>query len=100
MEINDFSFHDATILEVREYPEHQRLEVLINFPVDWYKNKYEFRKMIFTDVIYYQVSGFPFAGEPAILEIHELNDDNGKKIEIVTNAGKRVIGYSNFELIT
>lgn len=100
MKVNDFSFHDATILEVRECSEQQKLVIYIDFPVDWEENKFEPRKMVFTDVTYYCVTGFPFIGQHTILEIEELNEDSTSKVEINTNAGKRVVRYGSFELTT
>jgi hypothetical protein len=100
MNINDYSFHDAIILGVREYPEHQKLEIEIDFPVDWENNKFQLRKMMFVDVISYSINTIPFVGHPTILEINELKGSPKIIIEIITNAGKRIIEYRDFELTT
>ena len=112
MDIDDFSFHDSTILEIREFPENQILELLLDFPVDWENNLFEHRILKFNEVINYKLSSIPFRGSPAILEINKLgvvkyefgsgrNAINAErnKIEIITNAGKRTIEYTTCEMM-
>jgi len=99
MDISDYSFHDTTILQVREYPEFQILEFHIDFPVDWETNKFELRILKFTQVTYYSFDTIQFAGNPTILDINEMGTTKNK-IEIITNAGKRIIEYVNVELLS
>jgi len=112
MNIDDFSFHDSQILEVKETSE-QTIDFLIDFCTDWQNNVFEKRILRFKDVINYHIDQIPFAGQPTILEIVNLGQltktfGTGRnqieavrnKIEMQTNAGNRTIEYSEFELIT
>lgn len=112
MNIDDFSFHDSQILEVKETLE-QTIEFLIDFPTDWEKNIFERRILRFKDVINYHIDEIPFARQPTILQIVNLGQirkvfgaDKNKievvrnKIEMQTNAGNRIIEYSDCELIS
>ena len=112
MNIDDYSFHDAQILNVTENSEHHSLEFLIDFPVDWNNNIFEHRILKFSDVITYCIKEIPFAGCPTILDIvnfgvivktfgegrNELKIKR-TKIEIQTNAGDRIIEFSSCELL-
>jgi hypothetical protein len=111
MNIDDFSFHDSQILEVKETSE-QTIEFLINFPIDWQNNIFEIKILRFKDVITYHIDEIPFEGKPTILQI--INFGKIKKIfeagrnrleflrnriEIQTNAGNRIIEFSDCELV-
>ena len=113
MNIDDFSFHDSEILEVRETSSDQTIDFLLEFPTNWEKNIFEKRILRFKDVINYHIDEIPFVGRPTILQIINL----GQKIktfgvgrnqfetlrniiEIQTNAGNRIIQFSDCELIT
>ncbi|MBD1366714.1 hypothetical protein IDJ77_23080 [Mucilaginibacter sp. ZT4R22] len=106
IDINDYSFHDSEILEVRE-TNYQILEFLIDFPTDWEKNVFERHVISFHDVINYSIKEIPFEVTITILDINDLGSvtrtwGQGKNamkatrnsIEIVTNAGSRKIEYS------
>ncbi|HMO34272.1 MAG TPA: hypothetical protein PKE07_14850 [Lacibacter sp.] len=112
MNIDDFSFHDSQILEVKETSE-QTIDFLIDFCTDWQNNIFEKRILRFKDVINYHIDEIPFAGQPTILDIVNLGQftktfGTGRnqieavrnKIEMQTNAGNRTIEYSECELIT
>ena len=111
MNIDDFSFHDSQILEVKETSE-QTIDFLIDFCTDWQNNVFERRILKFKDVINYQIDEIPFIGRPTILEIINFGQitktfGTGRnqieavrnKIEMQTNAGNRIIEYSDCELI-
>ena len=111
MNINDFDFHDAEILEVRETKE-QKIDFFIDFCTNWQNNVFEKRILRFKGVINYHIDEIPFGGRPTILEIVDLGQftkifGTGRsqieavrnKIEMQTNAGNRTIEYSEFELI-
>lgn len=111
MTINDFSFHDAQILEVKE-TEEQTIDFLIDFCTDWQNNVFEKRVLRFKDVINYHIDEIPFSGRPTILEIVDFGkitkvfgtggnqiEAVRNKIEMQTNAGNRIIEYSECELI-
>jgi hypothetical protein len=112
MNIDDFSFHDSQILEVKETSE-QTIDFLIDFCTNWQNNIFEKRILRFKDVINYHIDEIPFAGQPTILDIVNLGKftktfGTGRnqieavrnKIEMQTNAGNRIIEYSECELIT
>ena len=111
MNIDDFSFHDSQILEVKETSK-QTLDFLIDFCTDWQNNVFEKRILSFKDVINYHIDEIPFGGRPTILEIINFGQirktfGTGRnqieavrnKIEMQTNAGNRIIEYSDCELI-
>lgn len=111
MNIYDFSFHDSQIIEVKETAE-QTIEFLIDFCTDRQNNVFEKRILRFTGVINYHIDEIPFGGRPAILEIVNFGQikktfGTGRnqieavrnKIEMLTNAGNRIIEYSECELI-
>ena len=54
MNINDFDFHDAEILEVREI-EEQTIDFFINFCTEWQNNVFEKRILRFKGVINYHI---------------------------------------------
>ena len=112
MNIDNYSFHDALILEVKETPKEQILDFLIDFPVDWENNVFEKRVLRFNNVVLYSIDEISFDGQPAIMNI--LNNGIIKRligsgrnqieivrqqIEIQTNAGKRIIEFSDCEFI-
>lgn len=112
MKIEDFSFHDSEILEVKEISSEQTIDFILQFPTDWANNIFEKRILRFKDVIYYLVDEMPFGGQPTILQIVNLGqklktfgvDRNQFEavrnvIEIQTNAGNRTIHFSDCELI-
>lgn len=112
MSIDDYSFHDSTILTVIEYTRNQIVDYLIEFPTDWENNKFEKRTLRFTDVITHNIEEIPFAGQPAIMEIinhgkiqklfgtgrNQIKAER-QKIEIKTNAGTRLIEFANCEFL-
>ena len=99
MNLSDYSFHDSTILEVKEMSSEQAIEYLINFPVNWKENIFEHYVLKFKGVLFYLVDEIPFVGEPTILDIEASKEtDTVRKIAIITNAGRREIHYSSIEL--
>jgi hypothetical protein len=112
MIFDELSFHDATILEVKEDSETQTLDLILDFAVDWENNKFEKKVLRFKEAIVYIKIEIPFAGCPAILEIKQLNSYkhsysfadgisvNAKhKVEIVTNAGSRWVEFEEAEFL-
>jgi len=111
MNIDDFSFHDSRILEVREIS-GQVIDFLLNFPIDWENNLFEKRTLRFKGVTSYNIEEIPFVGHPTILDIVTLGSitrdfGNGvnkfqlkaTRLEIQTNAGKRIIEFSECEFL-
>ncbi len=103
MKISDYSFHDATILEVKEFPENQVLEFLLDYPVDWDNNQFEQRVLRFNGVTSYSMNSILFDGNPTILEIQEVGKSvligDRNRIDVNTNSGKRTIEYMTCELV-
>jgi hypothetical protein len=112
MKIDDISFHDSQILTVTENSESQSLDFLLDFPVDWNNCIYEKRILRFENVVFYNVDEIPFAGLPTILKIEDCgkiikkygNGRNEMKVErtrivIETNAGKRIVEFSDCKFI-
>ena len=107
MKITDFSFHDAKILNVIEFPENQNLEYKILFAENWEENIFKEKKLTFFNITYYCIDEIPFANIPTILQVNDLgivekNYENWNvsrnKVEILTNAGIRTIEFEKFEL--
>lgn len=112
MNIDDFSFHDSQIIEVKETSE-QTIEFLIDFCTEWENSVYEKRILRFKGVINYHIDEIPVTGQPTILEIVNFGQltkifGTGRnqievvrnKIEMQTTSGNRTIEYSECELIT
>jgi len=110
--IDDISFHDSKILKITENVEKQSLDFLLDFPVDWNNYAYEKRILRFEDVVFYNVDELPFAGFPTILNIKSFGKitkkyGNGNKeikiertrVEIETNAGKRIVEFSECKFV-
>lgn len=112
MNIDDYSFHDSAILTVTETTDGQTVDYLLDFPIDWENNKFEKRTLRFKNVISHTITDIPFGGQPCIMEIinHGQVDKifgTGRnqiktvrqKIEIITNAGKRTIEFSDCDFV-
>jgi hypothetical protein len=111
MIFDELSFHDATILEVKENTATQILEMLLDFPVDWVNNVFKRKVLRFNDAIVYIKKEIPFSRHPSILKIKQLHShkhtysivagliESAKhKVEIVTNAGSRFVEFNEAEL--
>ncbi|ANE49959.1 hypothetical protein [Flavisolibacter tropicus] len=112
MIFDDFSFHDAIVLEVREDTASQTLDFLLHFPVDWENNVFENKVLRFKDAIVYIKKEIPFLGRPTIMEIKQLHSQKHTymnaygtvqssklKVEIMTNAGSRFVEFNEAELL-
>ena len=111
MLFDELSFHDATMLEVKEDTSNQTLDFILDFPVDWKNNVFKNKVLRFKDAIVYIKKEIPFLGRPSILEIKQLDshkhtyksangiiESSKYKIEIVTNAGSRFVEFNEAEL--
>ena len=112
MIINEIFFHDSQILKVTENPDEQMLDFIIDFPTDWYNNIFEHKILRFEDVTFYSLDEIPFHGLPTILNIIDLGEITKdlstsnheliitrNKIKIETNAGNRIIEFSDVTFI-
>ena len=112
MIIDENSFHESQILNVTENSSEQIIDLLLSFPTDWENSVFENKILRFENVVLYHVEQIPFAGLPTILNIVNLgvvkkDFGSGKnewkvscnKIRIETNAGNRIIEFSDCSLI-
>ncbi len=112
MIFNEISFHDSQILKVIENPNGQIIDFLLDFPTDWENNIFDEKVLRFEDVTFYYIDEIPFDGFPTILNIinlgeitKDLSTEKNKwivtrnKIKIETNAGHRIIEFSNCAFI-
>jgi len=92
MNISDIHFHDTQILRVVEDTEADTLSVEVVYPVDWERNEFAPRTLVFSDAYNYQVHEMPFSGNPTILEVHVLGTtDRWTHLRLKTNAGFRTV---------
>lgn len=112
METIDFAIHDSIILKVIESTQNGTLDFIIGYPIDYENNVYCEKILRFYEFLNYEVKEIPFASQPVILDFidhGEINYTVGdgrnvieiyrRKIELVTNAGTRVLEYKKFELL-
>lgn len=107
MKISDIFFHDSRILKVTEYPKNQNLEYQLLMPENWEENIFTEKKLTFFNITYYSINEIPFFNGITILEVKDFGtirkDYNNwevyrNKIDILTNAGNRIIEFEKFEL--
>jgi hypothetical protein len=92
-------FHDSQIHRVVENPESNELGFEVMYPVDWDKNQFAPRTIVFKDVLRYAVAEGPFAGRPTILEVCEAGEQEGRaSVRIETNAGSRTLLCTGVEI--
>ena len=99
MDLSSIHFHDTKILKVIEDTRDDLLTMEVNYPVDWDKNEFEKRKLIFENVLNYQVNEIAFRGMPTILDAKVLQQDERRtRIRLETNAGHRDLSCSAVRL--
>ncbi len=103
MKSDDLDIHDSILLKVEENCDSDTLIFHIEFPENWESNKFINAKLIFENMIGYEIHEGPFSGCPTILEIRE--DGNREdfafkrtKVVLETNAGYRTLYCSNILL--
>ena len=112
MLFDELSFHDSVILSVTEYTQNQMMDFVLDFPVEWENNLFEKKVMRFSGVVFYLKKEIPFSGYPVILEIKTSEENKSTyavspgqvvssrhKIEMVTNAGLRIIQFDEVTLL-
>ncbi len=112
MEIKDLNIHDSQIISVIEDTEHDTLDFVIIYPVDY--NNYVYSKKIlrFYDVLNYTINEMPFGSQPCFLDFvdygqieYEIGEGRSKmeiirkKIRFSTNAGWRTLEYNSLDLL-
>jgi hypothetical protein len=91
MDISAIHFHDTKIHRFIEDAYAKTLTMEVTYPVDWERNVFEKRLLIFEDVHHYQVMEWElFGGEPTILDVEIVStDDRWSRLRLETNAGHR-----------
>ena len=91
-------WHDSEIESVIELPSKDVIIFNVQYPVDWEKNIFEPRSIIFEEYFSYEVAEMPFVGNPTILDAEILSEVSSQfknggffKVHIETNAGNRFI---------
>ncbi|MCZ4696418.1 hypothetical protein DWB61_17365 [Ancylomarina euxinus] len=109
----DFFIHDSEILNVSEDTLNDTLEFTVDYPIDFDNNIFEHRILRFYNFLNYTIKEIPLASRPQILDFNDLGEINysigegrnkinikRRKLELLTNAGKRTLEYENLELIS
>ena len=100
MDISYIHFHDTHILRVIEDCVADTLTMEVEYPVDWERNIFEKRLLVFDDVHGYQVFDGPFGGCPTILDASILDTDGRwSRLRLDTNAGRRELSCTAVRLI-
>jgi len=99
VDLSSIHFHDTKILKVIEDTENDLLTMEVIYPVDWDNNEFEKRKLIFENVLNYQVNEIDFRGSPTILGPEILTQDERRtRIRLETTAGHRDLSCSAIRL--
>jgi hypothetical protein len=98
MSFEDIYWHDAVILGVHIDSEQAILRLEVNYPVNWEKNEYERRDIIFSNAYGYQEHEGPLVGSPTILSATISEFGQFLLVRMETNAGYRQVGCSAVEL--
>ena len=100
MDLSEIHFHDSQIRRVIELPARDEIHLEVDYPVDWEREVYEPRVIVFADVLDYAVHEGPF-GTPFIMSVSELEQDEGRTLlRIDTTAGFRLLRCAAVELRT
>src|SRR5947208_432458 len=100
VDLSSIHFHDTQILKVIEDTQSDVLTMEVNYPVDWNNNEFEKRRLVFQNVLNYQVNEIAFQGPPTILDAKiVLEEEKRTRIRLETNAGHRELSCSAVNLI-
>ena len=99
MNISEIHFHDSIILKVIEDTGKDRLIFVVDYPVDWERDIFEQRFIVFKKFLDYQNMEGAFEGNPAIYDVKEdVYNQTHRKLTIYSNAGERKLLFSAVEL--
>ena len=99
MDLSSIHFHDTRILRVTEDCGADTLTMEVEYPVDWERNVFEIRRLIFEDVHNYQIFEGPFHGPPVILQAEIIGtEDRWSRLLLQTNAGRRELNCTEVRL--
>lgn len=100
MDISSIHFHDTRILRISEDCEADTVTMEVDYPVDWERDIFEKRSLVFDDANSYQVFEGPFQGCPTILETEIVSTkDRWSRLRLTTNAGYRELNCVGVRLI-
>lgn len=100
MDLTKIFFHDSEIIRVVEDTQTDDLFMEIEYPTNWEESVFEPKRLVFRDVLEYEVHEGPFHGRPTILSVHEVRQEQGRSLlQIDTNAGFRQLLCSRVELL-
>lgn len=95
---DEIFWHDSEIESAVELPSENAVILNVQYPIDWEKNIFESRSIVFEDYFAYEVSEMPFDGNPTILSAEILSEVGSPfqqggffKVHIKTNAGNRFV---------
>ena len=99
MDISTIHFHDTRIVRVIEDCGADTLTMEVEYPVDWERNVFERRLLVFEDVHGYQVFEQPWHGLPTILDAEIVaTEGRWNKLRLDTNAGRRELCCTGLRL--
>jgi len=100
-ELNEIHFHDSVLYKVVENTHDDSLEFHVEYPIDWDRNLFETRLIVFRDILEYSVVEEPFHGQPTLLDWALIDGKGGRRlIKFQTNAGHRSFHFRTVELVT
>lgn len=90
MKLAEIHFHDCRIRRVIESSELDELHIEVDYPIDWDRNQFEPRVIVFREVLNYHVDEIAFHGAPTILDAVDKGPIGHRRdITLQTNAGTR-----------
>lgn len=97
--INDIHWHDCELESVIEIPKDDKLILNVQYPEDWDKNIFKPKSIIFEGYHSQEVNEIPFDGNPTILSVSVVSEENGfTTIRLETNAGYRLVTAKSFSI--
>lgn len=99
MDLSAIHFHDTEITAVRIHPNRDEVAFEVSYPVDWAKNRFAPRLLVFVDAVGYQEHEGAIWGNPVILGVTASPGAGGRvSLRIETNAGFRKLQCRAVEL--
>jgi hypothetical protein len=108
MLLENIRLQGSHILEVKEEANGQQVDILLDSPSDVESSLLEKKVLRLKEVILYTKKEVPFSGEPVIRSVKVLHSPGqaqrafsgattaNYKIEIITNAGSRVLEFADW----
>ena len=97
--LNEVHWHDSEIESVIEIPSKDELIYNIQYPENWYQNKFVPKSVTFSGYHSHVVDEMPFVGNPTILAVSVAKEEGGfTTIKLETNAGNRYVTAKSFNI--